>query len=210
MVAQRVDLGEGESLDVRLLRNVAWLEECKIAIGGMVWLDLEHVAARGWFEVVGIAPCPELEPGDGWLVTGTMRFSTGRVLELRVQGEDAPIGVTPMHPIWSVDRQDWVAAAKLQPGERLLARDGSMPLMEGIMLRVVAEAVYNCEVEGEHCYRVGEQGLLVDNQSGGGTGSSPHVAMHVANTIPKFCLERRWQPCMWMSMCHVQSRIPKQ
>ena len=29
------------------------------------------------------------------------------------------------------------------------------------------EPVYNIEVEGDHCYRVGQQGLLVHNNSGG-------------------------------------------
>ena len=32
-------------------------------------------------------------------------------------------------------------------------------------LRWVAEPVHNIEVEGDHCYRVGEQGLLVHNAS---------------------------------------------
>jgi hypothetical protein len=35
--------------------------------------------------------------------------------------------------------------------------------------------VYNLQVEGDHCYRVGRQGLLVHNQSPGQTGGTPNA-----------------------------------
>lgn len=48
-------------------------------------------------------------------------------------------------------------------GERLLAESGTR-VVEKLEFRG-EEAVYNIEVEGDHCYRVGEQGVLVHNAS---------------------------------------------
>jgi hypothetical protein len=47
----------------------------------------------------------------------------------------------------------------------LLAEDGSTPRVQRLSLRAGSEPVYNIEVDGEHCYRVGQQGLLVHNAS---------------------------------------------
>jgi hypothetical protein len=59
-----------------------------------------------------------------------------------------------------------VAAVELERGE-LLALDGSTPVMEGLALRAEPEPVYNVEVDGDHCYRVGQQGPLAYHASVG-------------------------------------------
>jgi hypothetical protein len=89
------------------------------------------------------------------------------VYDLQVEGEAQPIGVTGTHPFWSPDRNGWVGAGELRLGERLLARNGSTPRVVSLVLRPEPEPVFNLEVEGDHCYRVGEQGLLVHNASVG-------------------------------------------
>jgi hypothetical protein len=43
-----------------------------------------------------------------------------------------------------------------------------MPRVESLALRSGEESVYTLEVDGDHCYRVGEQGLLVHNASNRG------------------------------------------
>jgi hypothetical protein len=93
------------------------------------------------------------------------RRSKATVCDLRVSGEAEAIGVTPNHPFWSPERNDWVAVRDLRIGERLQAADGSMPVVESVTLREEPEPVVNIEVEGDHCYRVGQQGLLVHNMS---------------------------------------------
>jgi A nuclease family of the HNH/ENDO VII superfamily with conserved AHH len=77
--------------------------------------------------------------------------------------EAKPLGVTALHPIWSVDRSDWVAASELRVLERVRVEGGTRVLVR----REYAgeEPVCNLEVDGDHCYRVGEQGLLVHNAS---------------------------------------------
>jgi hypothetical protein len=97
-------------------------------------------------------------------VTG--RFSQERrgIWELKVEGDAEPIGVTPHHPLWSLDRHAWVSASELRPYERLATLTGPARLMDAIDTHI-ADPVYNIEVEGENCYRVGETGTLVHNQS---------------------------------------------
>ena len=69
---------------------------------------------------------------------------------------------TLIHPIWSVDRNDWVSISDLERGERLQGAEGIL-YVESIDLVRRHVSVYNIEVHGEHVYQVGELGLLVHN-----------------------------------------------
>ena len=84
---------------------------------------------------------------------------------MHIEGEPNPLGITPGHIIWSADREEWVHVQHLREGERLLAINGATPRIECLALCSKPEPVYNIEVDGDHCYRVGEQGLLVHNAS---------------------------------------------
>jgi hypothetical protein len=100
------------------------------------------------------------------------RFTTSRVnviVRLTVAGPDGSTEVlegTTVHPIWSVDRNDWIQLSDLQEGERLQAVNGIATVLS---LAVVSTnvPVYNIEVHGEHVYQVGELGLLVHNTCAG-------------------------------------------
>jgi hypothetical protein len=155
-----LDKGNGHWTKAELLLPAAWA-----TMGQKVWLGLPEMGAVGWAEVRAVEPCPELPPGDGPVVTAFFHHSKGLVYNLLVEGEPEPLGVTPTHPLWSPDRQTWVAAGQLREGERLLAADGGTPRVLGFTKRAQEEEVYNVEVAGDHCYRVGEQGLLVHNAS---------------------------------------------
>src|SRR4051794_33901117 len=124
---------------------------------------MPEMGVRGHALVTAIEPCPEIPQGEGRLVTGTFHHSRGIVYDLWVEGEEEPIGVTGTHPFWSADREDWVPAKELKEGERLQGLEGKTPKVESLTLRAEPEPVYNIEVEGDHCYRVGKQGLLVHN-----------------------------------------------
>jgi hypothetical protein len=73
---------------------------------------------------------------------------------------------TLIHPIWSVDHNDWVSISDLEPGERLQGAEGIL-YVESIDLVRRNVSVYNIEVHGEHVYQVGELGLLVHNTCAG-------------------------------------------
>jgi hypothetical protein len=111
-------------------------------------------------------------------VTG--RFSQERrgIWELKVEGDAEPIGVTPHHPLWSLDRHAWVSASELRPYERLATISGPARLMYAVDTKI-ADPVYNIEVEGENCYRVGEKGTLVHNVS-----SDACTAINITETGP--------------------------
>ena len=98
----------------------------------------------------------------------------------RADGTVETITGTTIHPVWSVDRQEWVPLAELAQGEGLCCDTESLglgfpsslsPKASGLVLSVslsrVSQPVYNIEVHGEHVYQVGELGVLVHNVRGG-------------------------------------------
>jgi hypothetical protein len=165
-VLQRVlEKGGGDGVDAVLLRHVEEVQALGIVEGAVHRLDMREMGVAGWAWVRSVEPCPPLEAGAGQLVTGWFHHWRSVVYDLRVEGEPEPIRVTALHPFWSVDRQSWVPLSELQRGERLSSWNGSTPRVESLTLREEPEPVYNIEVEGDHCYRVGQQGLLVHNAS---------------------------------------------
>jgi hypothetical protein len=112
----------------------------------------------------------------------TARFVTREVhvvASVDVLGADDAVETitgTTIHPVWSVDRQEWVPLAELAQGERLYCDTESFglgfpsslsPKASGLVLSVslsrVSQPVYNIEVHGEHVYQVGELGVVVHN-----------------------------------------------
>jgi hypothetical protein len=163
---QRVRLRSVESrkLSIELLRPLSWFDDHGAILGRRIFIKLAEMNFEGEVTVEKILPCPRIEEGPGRLVTG--RFSQERrgIWELKVEGDAEPIGVTPHHPLWSLDRHAWVSASELRPYERLATLTGPARLIYAIDTHI-ADPVYNIEVEGENCYRVGETGTLVHNAS---------------------------------------------
>ncbi len=81
---------------------------------------------------------------------------------LGADGSVETITGTTIHPVWSVDRQEWVPLAELADGETLQGLDG-LAVVLGVSLSRVSQPVYNIEVHGEHVYQVAELGLVVHN-----------------------------------------------
>ncbi|ODA36608.1 polymorphic toxin-type HINT domain-containing protein [Planctopirus hydrillae] len=147
-----------------LLRPAAWVMEHAATPGETIFLNLPEIGIEGPAQVVSIEDT-FVVPGPGRLVTGVFRHQSGSILELKIEGEHQPLGTTKSHPFWSVDREDWVSAQDLQPGELLLNERNQTVRVESITEREEPQEVYNLEIDGDHCYRVGEQGLLVHNVS---------------------------------------------
>ena len=157
---------DGYRSDVGLLRPSDWLAANGVfAEGDRLELDLPEMGVSGEYQVMSIEPYADRSIGGGGLVTGCFRFSRGVICDLRVEGEHEVIGVTGLHPIWSEDRQDWVPAAELRVGERLQRVDGGSAVLLESRLRPHVEPVFNLEVDADHCYRVGNQGVVVHNAS---------------------------------------------
>ena len=108
---------DGSACWVNLLRSLDWIEDYGAHVGGTVFLDMPEMGVEGLAEVLAIEPCPPLEEGEGRLVTGTFKHTSGEVYDLKLASESKPIGVTATHPFWSVDRHTWVSAGwhRLRP-----------------------------------------------------------------------------------------------
>ncbi|MEV0806664.1 polymorphic toxin-type HINT domain-containing protein [Micromonospora sp. NPDC050200] len=126
-------------------------------------------------------PIEELEPGDKvWAtdpVTGKTEVKpvvathinldvhlTDLTLAVDGQGEFLVQG-TQTHPIWSEDRGDWVDAAKLVRGERLLAATGVPVSVSRVHSYEGSEVRYNLTVDDTHTYYLfaGDAPVLVHN-----------------------------------------------
>ena len=130
-----------------------------------VWLELPEMGCVGWAKVVDVEDF-QYAPGIGNLVTGTFKHISDDVIDLVVEGQTKPIGVTNSHPFWSVDREEFVPAGELLQGERLLLFSGDTARVLQKLPRPGPQDVYNIEVFGEHVYLVTPEGLLAHNGCG--------------------------------------------
>ncbi len=157
----------GTLYELAFLRSLTWLDEQQAEVGGMIHLVMTEMGLDGQARVISIDPCPDIEPDDGtgrMVVTGTMKHLAGNLLEIQTADDTEPLGVTDTHPIWSVDRQDFIVAGQLKIGESLEQADGTVTQITRITpTRGPPVMVYNLEIDGEHVFRVGEDGVLVHN-----------------------------------------------
>jgi len=129
-----------------------------------IFLTLHELEAVGPAEIVEVGPCPELEPGEGRLVTGTFSHQSGEVFDITVDGLTEPIGSTGAHPFWSEDRQAFISARDLRLGETLRTESGTLRQITRITPRRGPPVpVFNLEVDAEHVYYVSVDGVLVHN-----------------------------------------------
>ena len=131
-----------------------------------LYVNVPECGINGWARVLGIGQCPNISPRPGpefQVVTATYRHPAGRVLDVQIAGNPAPIGTTPNHPFWSADRGDFVRADELEPGEYLTQADGSLTAVASVTERPGTHEVFNLEVQAEHVYHVAQSGVLVHN-----------------------------------------------
>lgn len=152
---------DGAVVDMELIRPRSWVEANRFEVGAEMQVSLPELKVAGRVTITAIADCPEILDGDGSIVTG--RFITrevsviARVEILGANGEVETLEGTPIHPIWSLDREDWVPLGDLVEGERLQCKNGTATVLS-IHIHDVTLPVYNIEVHGEHVYEVGELG----------------------------------------------------
>ena len=166
----------GVDYELAFLRPLSWIEETGAKVGGSIDLVMPEIGLDGLAEVVAIKPCPVIDPDDGtgrMVVTGWMSHPATNVLDMSIEGEAQPLGVTDTHPMWSEDRHEFVHAGELRVGERLQRADGTITQITRITPHTGPPVLtYNLEVDGEHVYRVGDGSLLVHNEGCGGRGSN--------------------------------------
>ena len=161
---------QGSRSEVDLLRPVSWLSAHQANVGGRIYLSMPEMGIEGYGEVISIGNSPEIASGPGCVVTGRFRHVSDDVLSVRLSDQSAVLGVTAQHPVYSLDRGDFVAAGELSAGERLATLAGPTAVL-GIQPQHTAgqhtpQTVYNLEVQGQHVFRVTSNGLLVHNSYG--------------------------------------------
>jgi hypothetical protein len=153
---------DGTIVDTELLRPWSWVESQSILPGQSITVHMPELEIHGIATVTGLEPCPPLADGDGEFVTG--RFITRQVASttrIALEGGSVIEG-TPIHPIWSFDRSDWVPLGELTVGEQLLGADGPVRIMATDVVNKTTQ-VYNLEIRGEHVYQIGDLEVLVHN-----------------------------------------------
>ncbi|MCY3010854.1 MAG: polymorphic toxin-type HINT domain-containing protein, partial [Planctomycetota bacterium] len=196
---------DGGVVDAELLRPKSWIRENGLITGHHLPLNIPELDVRGDAIVTAISPCPEIACGEGSVVTATFQtrevHSIARVTVLSPDGTIETIEGTPIHPIWSVDRNDWVPLGKLGEGETLQAANGIATVLS-VTLASCEIPVYNIEVHGEHVYQVGELGLLVHN-SYIDFLKQQMTALHAANKVIKRRLDDAYK-----ALDDLQSSLP--
>jgi hypothetical protein len=149
-------------VEAEFIRPRAWIESVGLVKGARIDLAVPELGIDGLAEVTAVRACPAIADGEGRVVTG--RFVTRDVANVvRITlANGTRIRATDVHPVWSVDREDWVPAGKLEPGEQVdtLAGPVAVASVEPLDRH---PAVYNLEVHGEHVYRIAVDGVLVHN-----------------------------------------------
>ena len=112
--------------------------------------------------MTALSPCPPVAEGPGRVVTG--RFVTrdaGNLVRVTLEN-GTETRATDVHPIWSVDREEWIPAGELVPGALVDTLAGPVAV-ESVERLHSGHDVYNIEVHGEHVFRVTADGVLVHN-----------------------------------------------
>ena len=111
---------DGGIVDAEIIRPRSWILESGLCAGRMLPLNLPELEVSGLALVTAIDDCPPIADGEGSVVTA--RFVTREVhvvASVDVLGADGTfetITGTTIHPVWSVDRQEWVPLAELADG----------------------------------------------------------------------------------------------
>ena len=161
-VTLTIERDDGATVDVELLRPSTWIEQNGLTANQRLPIHIPELEVSGLATVHSVESCPTLAVGEGSFVTG--RFVTRRVeqtSELELE-DGSTIEGTPIHPVWSLDRNDWTPFGDLQDGELLQSEFGPIAVTKR-RVHNKPTAVYNIEVHGEHVYQIGELGLLVHN-----------------------------------------------
>jgi hypothetical protein len=154
---------DGKRLDITLLRPLNWIDGAKATIDATIYLDLPEMGAQGLAKVLNIEPCSTIKRGKGNVITGTFHHEAANTIDVHIEGLSKPIGCTDNHPFWSVTRNEFIEAGKLQQGEKLQLHNGQTAKVIQILPRPGPERVHNLEVMNEHVYRVSNRGVLVHN-----------------------------------------------
>ena len=172
---------DGAICDFTLLRPEEWLSAQRIVYRSKVgvkdinapispdthdrevYISLPEMGVDGYAQLSQTENNIKIQEGQGNVVTGTFHHVANNVIDLQIEGQEKPIGSTDNHPFWSIDREDFVEAGKLMPGERVRLVNGETKRVVQKLPRPGPQDVYNLEIFNEHVYHITYNGILVHN-----------------------------------------------
>jgi hypothetical protein len=161
-VSVRMTKRDGTVVKAEFLRPREWVARHGIKAGAALPMAIAELEVEGDAVVTAIGPCPQIATGAGRVVTGTfVTREAGNLVRVALEN-GIEIRATDVHPVWSVDREEWVPAGEFKPGERMDTLGGPVAVREVQRLESPLD-VYNIEVHGEHVFRVTADGVLVHN-----------------------------------------------
>lgn len=168
----------------RLVNVIDFAVEKYNEIGRLIRLGFCFTAGTPVWTIAGPVPIEQIRPGDLVLArceqTGAQGYRP--VVETVVTrpesictltfraagGQVGNITGTPEHPFWSMSAGRFVPMGELVVGDALALADGSVAVVEGLVMGPVSNDVvtYNFEVDGWHTYFVADAGVWVHNRGG--------------------------------------------
>ncbi|MCW5755603.1 MAG: hypothetical protein KIT24_12925, partial [Phycisphaeraceae bacterium] len=121
---------DGETTTMEMLRPAAAVGRLGLFPGRRLAVHLPEMGIRGTAVIEGVEAFAPSVRTDVPVVTGHFVTSQAEVVDLFLEGEGRPIGVTPGHPFFSLDRAAWVGASELRQGERLASLRGEVRVQE--------------------------------------------------------------------------------
>ncbi len=178
---------DGTPVRAEFLRPREWVERNGIVAGAVLPIAISELEIEGDAFVTSITACPPVAEGSGRVVTG--RFVTrdaGNLVQITLEN-GTEIRATDVHPIWSVDGEEWIPAGELVPGELVDTLTGPVAV-ESVERLHSGLDVYNIEVHGEHVFRVTADGVLVHNAylSDAAGAAKTHVYLGIRNNAPVY------------------------
>jgi len=156
---------EGTLTKINLRTPHWWLKEIGAdSVGKKVYLNMPELGcSQGWATVTAIRVnqldtrfWDESRDGDyvSRPITGKFTHESNDVYNLHFGDNAKSLGVTGSHPIWSVDRNDWVGATDLKIGEKVKTQEGEVTLKSKEKVEG-RQKVYNLEVYKDHNFCFG-------------------------------------------------------
>ncbi|MEM9546231.1 MAG: Hint domain-containing protein [Bacteroidota bacterium] len=153
--------------------HIDWIIQNQYAVENIVKLQLPEQGVDGFFKVVSIKHIlpqkkPELSPEDSEYdfrpVTALISHPSDDVYQIEFENGDV-LGVTYLHPIYSLSINGWKLAGQLHIGEKVLTISGETQVASKFK-KEGTETVYNLEIKDLHNFLVGESGIVVHNNYG--------------------------------------------
>lgn len=153
---------DGSATTMEMLRPAKLVTSLGVVAGCRLPVALPDMGVAGDAEVLSVEPYCEPIRLDVPVVTGRFVTDCAEVVEIHLDGFARAIGVTPGHPVFSADRQAWIASGELKSGERLQSANG-IAIVARVEPRAERTPVYNVEVSRYHTYFVGDAGVWAHN-----------------------------------------------